>query len=34
MHQNLEYPEFAHFRLDFKVYFQKAVEHLLQGLLD
>ncbi|MDH4219370.1 MAG: TetR family transcriptional regulator [Candidatus Aminicenantes bacterium] len=29
----LEYPEFEHFKLDFKVYFQKTVEHLLQGLL-
>lgn len=30
----LEYPEFEHFKIDFKVYFQKTVELLLQGLLD
>ena len=29
-----EYPEFEHFEIDFKVYFQKTVEHLLEGLLD
>jgi len=30
----LEHPEFEHFRLDFKVYFKKTVEHVLRGLLD